>query len=83
LQDSLKIPDPLLSEWISPEDIAHPELESSPLALGAAISRSANKWGDRDAVIFRHQPAIEDVAWTYDDLNDLTSRRWCIGQSGI
>ncbi|WP_321393844.1 class I adenylate-forming enzyme family protein [Emcibacter sp.] len=44
------------------------------LTVGDAIARAGQKWGDRDAVVYRHQPLIDDVVWTYKDL-DATAER--------
>lgn len=71
-QQPSKKPDAELSEWLA----APGECEEStlPITMGQAISDSAAKWGDREAVVYRHQPAVDPVAWTYAELDHLSSR---------
>lgn len=42
--------------------------------VGSSLREAAGKWPDQDAVIYRHQPAVSDVAWTYSYL-DANSER--------
>lgn len=44
------------------------------IAIGAAVSRSAAAWPEAEAVVFSCQPGVEDVRWTFSELNALTSR---------
>lgn len=58
------------SLWIgSAED---PERDN--IAIGAAVSRSAAAWPDAEAVVFACQPEIEEVRWTFRDLDAQSSR---------
>lgn len=68
----MKTLDPTLSEWIAPAGA--PALCADSLSLGAALSKSARQWGDRQAVVYRHQPAIADTVWTYAQLDDHAER---------
>lgn len=63
----MKTAEPALSEWIAPPGA--PPLDAGCLSLGDALSEAARKWGGRQSVVYRHQPAIADVAWTYAELN--------------
>lgn len=58
-----------LSEWIAPAAVQPAAQPCDGLALGAALTESARKWGSRQAVVYRHQPAIADRAWTYSELD--------------
>lgn len=62
---------PTLSEWIAPQD-ALPFPDAIP--LGSALSETARKWPDKQAVVYRHQPAISDAVWTYAQLNAYAER---------
>lgn len=68
----MKTPNPTLSEWIAPPGA--PALHTDSLSLGAALSESARKWGSKQAVVYRHQPAIADTVWTYAELNHHAER---------
>ncbi|ARS29472.1 class I adenylate-forming enzyme family protein [Sphingomonas sp. KC8] len=68
----MKTADPTLSEWIAPPGA--PALDPGSLSLGDTLSQAARKWGSRQAIIYRHQPAIADVAWTYAELNHHAER---------
>ncbi|MGV3482502.1 MAG: class I adenylate-forming enzyme family protein [Sphingobium sp.] len=63
---------PLLSEWIAPP--AEPLPPGQRLPLGAALAAAASRWGDKEAVVYRHQPAITDIAWTYAALDRDATR---------
>lgn len=68
----MKTLDSPLSEWIAPQDAAH--AHSDGRSLGAALSDAANRWGDKQAIVYRHQPAIIDAVWSYAALNDNAER---------
>ncbi|MBY8821761.1 class I adenylate-forming enzyme family protein [Sphingomonas colocasiae] len=65
-------PNPLLSEWIAPP--AAPPPPGQRQSLGAALAAAASRWGDKEAVVYRHQPAIADIAWTYATLDRDAAR---------
>jgi fatty-acyl-CoA synthase len=65
-------PDHRLSEWIAPK--AEARANGVDLTLGDAIARAARDWPEREALVFRHQPAIEPVSWTYAELDALAAR---------
>ncbi|WP_417593219.1 class I adenylate-forming enzyme family protein [Parasphingorhabdus sp.] len=44
------------------------------IAIGAAVSRSASAWPDAEAVVFSCQSEIENVRWTFRELDELSSR---------
>jgi fatty-acyl-CoA synthase len=57
---------------MAPLDAAH--AEPAGLSLGVALSDAAHRWGDKQAVVYRHQPAIADAIWSYAALNDNAER---------
>ena len=60
-----------LSRWTAaPEDVSGCTVE---LYLDDSLARAAEAWPDIEAVIYRHQPALDDVAWTYADLDKRVS----------
>jgi fatty-acyl-CoA synthase len=60
------------SEWIaSPDPRVSPD---APLSLGDALTDAAARWGDKEAVVYRHQPAIADAVWTYAQLDEDASQ---------
>lgn len=59
------------------ESIARPDAgtqHAAPLLLGDALTEAASRWGDREAVVYRHQPAIADAVWTYAELDADATR---------
>jgi fatty-acyl-CoA synthase len=44
------------------------------LDMGSALARAAGRWGDREAIIYRHQPAVDDVGWSYGELDAMAGR---------
>ncbi len=69
---NVKQPHPSKSEWIaSEEERAQCELSST---LGDAIADAAMRWGEREAIVYRHQPAVEPVSWTFAELDRLSGR---------
>ncbi len=64
--------DPLLSERIAPER----ERAQCRVAvgLGDALAGAARQWGEREALVYRHQPAVADVAWSYAELDATADR---------
>ena len=71
-QTHVNQPHPSKSEWIaSAENRARCELSRT---LGDAIADAAERWGDREAIVYRHQPAIELVSWTFAGLDRLSGR---------
>ncbi|OCC25625.1 AMP-dependent synthetase [Croceicoccus estronivorus] len=65
-------PDPTISEVLAPAD--ERDAHSTQLTMGAALERAARKWGEREAVVYRHQPSVGDVSWTYAELDALAVR---------
>ncbi|WP_417321012.1 class I adenylate-forming enzyme family protein [Emcibacter sp.] len=63
---------PQLSECFTP--LGECQEHCLDLTVGDAIARAGQKWGDRDAVVYGHQPLIDDVVWTYEEL-DATAER--------
>jgi len=61
------------SLWTSSVD----DPERDAIAIGAAVARSAAAWPDAEAVVFSCQPDIEDVRWTFSELDALSSRLAC------
>lgn len=62
--------DATLSEWLA-EGAGEPALE---LTLAGALAQAAAQWPEREAVVYRHQPGLAEVAWTYRELDVLVSR---------
>ncbi|MGA0027977.1 MAG: AMP-dependent synthetase, partial [Steroidobacteraceae bacterium] len=56
--------DATLSEWLA-EGAGEPALE---LTLAGALAQAAAQWPEREAVVYRHQPGLAEVAWTYREL---------------
>ncbi|MEZ5709811.1 MAG: AMP-binding protein [Blastomonas sp.] len=65
-------PDPNSSEWIAPPEEVAANLLSC--TLGDALSNAASRWPDREALVYRNQPAIEPASWTYGELDAVASR---------
>ena len=69
-----------LSRWTAaPEDVNGCAVD---LFLDDGLARAADLWPDSEAVIYRHQPAVDDVAWTYADLDKRVSAL-AAGLSGL
>ena len=59
---------PQLAETFSEEQV------SMPLSLGALLAHSAQRWPAQDAVVFSAQPLIGNIRWTYQTLDQMTTR---------
>ena len=69
-----------LSRWIAaPEEVSGCTVD---LFLDDGLARAAAAWPHSKAVIYRHQPAVNDVAWTYADLDKRVSAL-ATGLSGL
>lgn len=64
--------DPTRSEWLADDEAG--AAQAPDLTLGAAVARGAERWRDREAVVYRHQPAITPVSWSFGDLDALSGR---------
>jgi fatty-acyl-CoA synthase len=60
-------PDSSYSIWLSDETA----LNRSPQTLGATLSRGAELWPNREAVVYSCQSGIPETRWTYRQLNDM------------
>lgn len=58
------------SLWIGSAD----DPDRDNIAIGAAVSRSAAAWPNAEAVVFACQPEIEEVRWTFGDLEAQSTR---------
>ncbi len=63
-------PQPLVSEWIAPQ--RDPPASQLSCSIGSALREAAARWPERDAVIYRHQPAVMDTVWSYSEINQIT-----------
>ena len=62
-------PDKNLSEWID-------ELDNSELmaiTLGELIETRAAESPDTEALVYSNQPGVNDIRWTYKDLNEMST----------
>lgn len=58
-----------LSEWIDVLDVS----ELMSITLGELIETSAKKFPDTEALVYSNQPEVEDIRWTYKDLDEMSS----------
>ena len=65
-------PDQTISEWLA---TAEERAEHTvALTLADALADAAMRWGEREAIVYRHQPSVEPVCWTYRELNAMADR---------
>lgn len=50
------------------------DAERDRVSIGEAVGRSARSWPDKEAVIFACQADVEQVRWTYAQIDDLSGR---------
>lgn len=62
--------DPKRSQW----DASSAESAPMQISLGRALTEAAAIWPEREAVVYAHQPAVNDVRWTYADLEAKAGR---------
>ena len=60
-------PNKNLSEWIDVLDNS----ESMSITLGELIETTAKKFPETEALVYSNQPGIEDIRWTYKDLDEI------------
>ena len=60
-----------LSEWVD----NLPESELMSISLGELIESTATKFPETEALVYSNQPDVEDIRWTYKDLNDMSTKR--------
>ena len=58
-----------LSEWV--DDL--PESELMSISLGELIESTATKFPETEALVYSNQPDVDDIRWTYKDLNDMST----------
>lgn len=58
------------SLWIGKAD----DPERDDIAIGAAVSRAAKTWPSTEAVVFSCHPEVDEVRWTFSELDALSSR---------
>lgn len=58
------------SLWIGSDD----DHKRDAIAIGAAVSRSAAVWPDAEAVTFSCQSEVDDIRWTFAELDAFSSR---------
>jgi fatty-acyl-CoA synthase len=63
-------PSPIPSLWIADPDAAEPQRTS----IGAALRAAAQRWPQREAVVYACQPDVGDVRWTYAQLDADSDR---------
>lgn len=59
------------SEWLAEASASDHVVD---LTLADALSQAARRWGEREALVYRHQPGLAEVAWTYTELDVLVTR---------
>ena len=62
-------PDKNLSEWVDNID----ESKLMSLSLGELIESTAKKFPDTEALVYSNQPDVQDIRWTYKDLNEMST----------
>ena len=50
-----------------------PESELMSISLGELIESTATKFPETEALVYSNQPDVEDIRWTYKDLNDMST----------
>ncbi|WP_252258558.1 AMP-binding protein [Erythrobacter aurantius] len=65
-------PNPTLSEWIATDGERASCVRAT--TLGDVIAEAAGHWGDREAIVYRQQPAVEPVSWTFAELDRLSGQ---------
>ena len=58
-----------LSEWVD----ELPESELMSISLGELIESTATKFPETEALVYSNQPDVDDIRWTYKDLNDMST----------
>ena len=58
-----------LSEWIDKLD----ESELMSISLGELIESTAKKFPDNEALVYSNQPDVDDIRWTYKDLDEMST----------
>ena len=62
-------PDKNLSEWIDELD----DSELMAITLGELIETRAAESPDTEALVYSNQPGVDDIRWTYKDLNEMST----------
>ncbi len=58
-----------ISEWIDKLD----ESELMSISLGELIESTAKKFPDNEALVYSNQPDVDDIRWTYKDLDEMST----------
>ena len=60
-------PNKNLSEWIDQLD----DSELMSISLGELIKSTAKKFPDTEALVYSNQPDVDEIRWTYKDLDEM------------
>lgn len=58
------------SRWIADQTAA----VAPPLSIGAALHAAAQRWPDREALVYSCQPDVGELRWTYRELDERAAR---------
>ena len=62
-------PNKNLSVWIDQLD----DSELMSISLGDLIESTAKKFPDTEALVYSNQPDVDDIRWTYKDLDEMST----------